>query len=618
MVSEIICGNCSVSNQPGETFCKACGWELSQVSGLLNQRYRVLTVLGEGGFGKVYKVEDGQLNNRLLAAKKLDFDKIHLRDRQDAIAGFKQEAIILSDLRHPNLPRIYEYFIENQNYYLIMDFIEGETLGEYVEALPSPLLPAEKVVKIGVQLASVLDYLHTRRPAIIFRDLKPENIMITVKEEVYLIDFGIARHFKPGQTRDTIRMGTPGYASPEQVAGRQTSVSSDIYSLGAVLHQVLSGDAPTYLPQFVPLELVGSGEARLGRLVMRMLERDAQARPASMAEIKEELEQIARILQSKSAAPGKRPLQSDQKPAAFQPPLSGARGDLLYTYRQHSAAIKALAWSPDGDFLASAGEDRQVQVWQAPTGRPVFTYQGHTRAVNSLAWSPDSQYLASAGNDYSIQVWLADTGQSMACYQEHKHWVQALSWSSDGMVITSGDAAHQVHLWESGSGQQRRIYRGHKRAILALAFSPDARLVASADEGGEVHIWESASGQLLIAYTGHQKAVGSLSWSPDGKSLVSGSWDRSLHIWEVAGGKQIAIYTEHERMVNAVAWSPVNKVIASAGKDQVVQIWNVSTCQTLFTYRGHTASISALSWSPGGSYLASAGSDTAVHVWRAH
>ncbi len=240
---------------------------------LLKQRYRILEHLGEGGFGTVYKVEDLQFPQRLLAVKKLDLDAIAPRDHQDAINSFKQEANMLASLKHVHLPHIYEHFVDANDYYLVMDFIEGETLSKYVQRHTPPILPAEEVVNISIQLTSVLHYLHTRQPAVIFRDLKPENIMITPDGEVYLIDFGIARHFKPGQTGDTIRWGTREYAAPEQLAGKQTSTLSDIYSLGVVMHQLLSGDEP--IPyQFAPLKLSGPGKNDLANLVAWMLKRD--------------------------------------------------------------------------------------------------------------------------------------------------------------------------------------------------------------------------------------------------------------------------------------------------------------------------------------------------------
>ncbi|MGH2510694.1 MAG: protein kinase domain-containing protein, partial [Ktedonobacteraceae bacterium] len=308
MASEISCNHCGTANPLTESFCMNCGAQLN-VPGpttgptLLKQRYHVLSQLGAGGFGTVYKVQDRDLNNRLLAAKKLDLNNIAPRDHQSSMASFKQEAIMLADLTHPNLPRIYEYFVDNGDYYLVMDFIEGETLYEYVEAQNPPALPVLEVVKMGIQLATVLDYLHTRRPAIIFRDLKPENIMITPKKELYLIDFGIARRFKPGQAGDTIKWGTPHYAAPEQLAGQQTSTFSDIYSLGIVLHQMLSGDIPTLPRQLAPLKFPGKAQATLAHLVMRMLEHDPKQRPASTAEILQKLQQILQELQQPTTVP---------------------------------------------------------------------------------------------------------------------------------------------------------------------------------------------------------------------------------------------------------------------------------------------------------------------------
>jgi len=670
MAAEIFCDHCSTPNPPTESFCENCGAELnagpvqpppSSAPTLLNQRYRVLNQLGSGGFGTVYKVQDTQLNNRLLAAKRLDLDAIAPRDHQDAINGFKQEAMILANLTHPNLPRIYEYFTSNADYFLIMDFVEGETLYEYLEKQNFPALSAIEMIKIGIQLANVLDYLHTRQRAVIFRDLKPENIMITSKNEIYLIDFGIARHFKPGQSRDTIRWATLEYAAPEQLAGLQTSAHSDIYSLGAIFHQLLSGAIPTLPSKFVPLIFSGSSQANLGRLVMRMLERDPQKRPASSAEVKQELQQILQDLQrptraasakpktaaspasKANSAPQKRPglfqgtplvqaarstpptqaipnKSAPQTPPQPKPSVSKSRGELLHTYTQHTAAIYALAWSPDGNKLASAGADCQVCIWQALTGKTIFTYQKHTGSVHALAWSPDSKHVASASNDHTVQIWQADSGKSFSTYQEHKRWVHALAWSPNTRLIASGDASGQIHLWNPRSGQRQFIYQQHHASIHALAFSPDSTLIASADENGEIHVWESAGYSPRSIYKGHQSTISALAWSPDGALIASSSEDRrdhTLHIWQATSGTQVATYTAHQRMVNAVAWSLTNKRIASAGKDQTVQIWDPQTCNTLFTYRGHTSGINALIWSPDGSCLASADEDSAVHVWWA-
>src|SRR5437763_5963833 len=110
-------------------------------------------------------------------------------------------------------------------------------------------------MEIGLLLCSVLEYLHTRQPPVIFRDLKPANVMLTTSGRVDLIDFGIARHFKPGRAKDTMPFGSPGYAAPEQYGKAQTTPRTDIYSLGVILHQLLTGDDPSLTPFcFAPLQ----------------------------------------------------------------------------------------------------------------------------------------------------------------------------------------------------------------------------------------------------------------------------------------------------------------------------------------------------------------------------
>src|SRR6266513_3673989 len=202
------------------------------------------------------------------------------RELSEAIEAFKREAFLLAGLTHPNLPRIYEQFNDSGRWYLVMDYIEGETLETYLNKMGGKL-PIEKVLNIGIQLCSVLDYLHTRQPSIIFRDLKPANVMFTTGDHIFLIDFGIARHFKPGQAKDTTALGSSGYAAPEQYGRTQTTPRADIYGLGATLHQMVSGNDPSDTPfHFTSLQLLNHPIlSQLEKLIMQMLEMDAIKRP---------------------------------------------------------------------------------------------------------------------------------------------------------------------------------------------------------------------------------------------------------------------------------------------------------------------------------------------------
>jgi peptide/nickel transport system substrate-binding protein/oligopeptide transport system substrate-binding protein len=201
---------------------------------------------------------------------------------------------LLTGLTHRNLPRVYEHFTDPLHWYLVMDFIEGETLEEYLKHTQSGILPLEDVLEIAIQLCTVLDYLHKRHPPIIFRDLKPANIMRTPMGRIYLIDFGTARHLKPGQEKDTIALGSPGYAAPEQYGSAQTTQQSDVYSLGATLHHLLTGNDPSENPFRLPpvRTLQATLPVALETLLTEMLELKASERPASIAGVKERLQRI--------------------------------------------------------------------------------------------------------------------------------------------------------------------------------------------------------------------------------------------------------------------------------------------------------------------------------------
>lgn len=320
--SHLFCIHCGAANPPHARFCPVCGHPLilqntgniSAVSSttsvfldittpvvpiqtqspavLLKQRYCLRKKVGSGGYGDVYKALDSQFADRLVAVKEMSQDGLSPQEIHEASEAFRHEAFLLAGLTHPGLPSIYDYFTENDRWYLVMSFIEGETLESYLNRSKHGRLPVTKVLYIGVQLAGVLSYLHSRKSPIIFRDLKPSNIMRTYDGQIYLVDFGIARHFKPEQTKDTIALGSPGYAAPEQYGRSQTTPQTDVYSLGIILHQMLSGldpaDKPFNLP---PLHIPEYPQLHI--LIACMLEMDPKKRPASMGNIKRELQRIS-------------------------------------------------------------------------------------------------------------------------------------------------------------------------------------------------------------------------------------------------------------------------------------------------------------------------------------
>jgi serine/threonine protein kinase len=204
---------------------------------LLNKRYRILNVLGNGGMGSVYYAVDENLGINVAI-------KENLFAEEDYVRQFRFEALIMAGLRHPNLPRVNDYFvIDNLGQYLVMDYIEGEDLLQHMER--TRIIPEQDVLRIGIAICDVLIYLHSHKPPIIHRDIKPGNIKITPNNQVYLVDFGLAKILQSHQTTETgARAMTPGYSPPEQYGPICTDSRTDIYSLAATLYAALSGSIP--------------------------------------------------------------------------------------------------------------------------------------------------------------------------------------------------------------------------------------------------------------------------------------------------------------------------------------------------------------------------------------
>jgi serine/threonine protein kinase len=257
---------------------------------LLARRYRIVSKAGEGGYGVIYKAEDIDRYRTKVAIKQINLDTLRPREMIEATDAYNREVRYLSRLRHISLPRMYDAFTDADHWYIVMDFIEGITLEETLKKSRRKHLPLRKVLQIGLGLCDVLGYLHSQQPSVIFRDVKPANIMQTKGGHLYLIDFGIARHYVPGRKRDTGPLGTPGYAAPEQYGRAQTTIQTDIYGLGATLHTLLIGTEPA-LTGMQPRKrlLQGKTKRQLHQLLQQMLEPDASQRPQTMKEVRLQL-----------------------------------------------------------------------------------------------------------------------------------------------------------------------------------------------------------------------------------------------------------------------------------------------------------------------------------------
>jgi len=204
---------------------------------ILNNRYRIVKKLGQGGMGAVFLAYDLNLEHQVAV-------KVNYNPSPEGTSQFLREARLLANLRHPNLPRMVDYFIQDQDQYLVMDYIPGDDLSTRIKAQGAQ--PLERVMQWADELGSAIAYLHGQCPPVIHRDIKPANIKLTLEGEPILVDFGIAKTADANQANATGAVGyTPGFAPPEQYAGSaRTGPYSDQYALAATLYALLSGQKP--------------------------------------------------------------------------------------------------------------------------------------------------------------------------------------------------------------------------------------------------------------------------------------------------------------------------------------------------------------------------------------
>ena len=691
------CNECGASNPLQATCCFACNTALQPPapspllpvhtanaamlvrearngplapSYLLHSRYSIVRQIGTGGFGAVYQAQDTLFSHRLVAIKEMSQDGLSPRELAEATTAFECEALLLTDLIHPNLPRIHNYFSEHGRSYVVMDFIAGDTLEDYLDKFGYLRLPLEAALDIGIQLSTVLDYLHSQQPPLIFRDLKPANIMRTADNHVYLIDFGIARHFKPGKAKDTIPLGSKGYAAPEQYGKAQTTPQSDIYGLGATLHQLLTGDDPSLtLFHFAPLPTRSSPiSAPLNALLQQMLEMEMDKRPASMAIVKQELQRLlAQQMAHKQELQRLLAQQTAQMPGLAQQ-LAQARAGRRKFLRGFVGVATCSASIAITTFIVKNANlvdllfahpftgTTPVPSLSLPTpvqatilSRPLYTYRGHKGSVTAVTWSPSGNNIASADTlDSSVQVWnwKANTGTRIFLFATKDQRVDALAWSPDSIRIAAALGSDTVNVWSIETGDLSPVSFSQiedTNDARALAWSPDGSKIAAvsndlAGSGTRVHyvqVRSATTGKLSLTYKGHTQTVLTLAWSPDGKYIASGGADGIVQVWDATTGHTYLIYAGHSAEVNAVAWSPDSSQIASGGADGTVQVWRSdsrdvslppsvppSAGRLLFTYRGHAGGVNTVAWQRGTLLLpgyeariASGGADATVQVW---
>jgi WD40 repeat protein/tRNA A-37 threonylcarbamoyl transferase component Bud32 len=312
----------------------------------------------------------------------------------------------------------------------------------------------------------------------------------------------------------------------------------------------------------------------------------------------------------------------------------------IATFRAHSGWIEGLAYSPDGRWLASGGDDKLVKIWDAATGKLQRTLAGHSVAISSLAFHPEGKWLASAGGATTaagpgeVRIWDLTEGRELLSLPGLQDKVFTVAFSPDGKFLATAEGAYgkpgAVKVWEvtpsSPPGcKELRTLRGHRAFVTCVAFAPDGRRLASVDtvslagpgtSGGELKVWDTASWAEVLSVPGRPASFDRVVFSPDGNHLAVECADAAVRIWDAATGKAVLAFRAHADDITCLAYGPDGQFLVSASDDGTVRLWDPTSGQEIRTLRGDTGSLRTVALSPDGKRLAAGSYDGHVTIWE--
>jgi RNA polymerase sigma factor (sigma-70 family) len=314
------------------------------------------------------------------------------------------------------------------------------------------------------------------------------------------------------------------------------------------------------------------------------------------------------------AGPTPPPVSTTRRKDRYGDPLPDGAIARLGTLRfRHGFITYALAYSPDGKVLASAGGGRGLCLWDAATGKLLHELEPVSH-VYGLAFSPDGKWLAAEGR--RLVLWDVTTGKEVRRMRGHDGGgVMAVAFSPDGKTIATGGHDKLVRRWDAATGTELAPLRGHEGSVLSVAFSPDGKLIAGSGISNDVRLWDAVTGEPRGVLSGHKDWVPRIAFSPDGKWLASGGQDQEVRVWDVAGRKERALLGKALGEVNAVTFAPDGRTLATGHGDGKIHLWDVGSATELRSIQAHSFHTQALAFSPDGTTLVSGASESALRLW---